>query len=40
MAVRAIYVEENLLLRRVVQETEIKFSISINKYTIIDRIKG
>jgi hypothetical protein len=32
------YVQENLLLRRIVQETEIKFSVNINEYAIIDGI--
>jgi uncharacterized protein YlxP (DUF503 family) len=38
MTVPAPYVEENLLLRRIVQETEVKFSININEYAIVDRI--
>jgi uncharacterized protein YlxP (DUF503 family) len=38
MTVSATYVEENLLLRRIVQQTKIKFSININEYAITDRI--
>jgi hypothetical protein len=39
MAVPAPCVEDNLLLKRIIQDTETKFSISINEYAIIDRIK-
>jgi len=38
MRVPAPYAEENLLLRRIVQETEIKFSININEHAVIDGI--
>jgi hypothetical protein len=38
MTVPAPKVEENLLLRRIVQETEIKFPINTNEYAIINRI--
>jgi hypothetical protein len=38
MTFPAPYVKENLLLRRIVQGTEIKFSININECAITDRI--
>ena len=39
MAVPAPCMEDNLLLKIIIQDTETKFSISINEYAIIDRIK-